>query len=248
MIVNQTKMDQARHFIDAAYMTEQALKEVSNWHESVPSKPLHLVDFLKEQWAARLADLLATLPVWTRFCRIYDGADSDRAVTEEEWEKSPLKWARSWLAGGSNLEKALHSGVLTDRNRRTLEQILAFSTLGGPLTAWLSAATGVELDDRGTFELAAYSAGDCLGEHQDRIEERVFAVNFYLDPHYAVGSGGRLGYRNEEGEVSYVDPLFNSVSILPIQKDSFHWVEEFQGVGRGRLTISVGQNRARGEG
>lgn len=240
-----SKVEQARHFISEDHLSERTLESLSAWYESVPSRPIHLREFLKPEWANSVAEMLNALPIWTRVCRVYDGPDGARYVTEAEWELSDKKWARSWI--GTPLDHALDDGVLGQRHRKSLEQFLAFSVLDGPLTAWLQAATGVVLGPRGTIELAAYSEGDQIGEHQDRIEERAFAVNFYLDPEYIVGSGGRLGYRNEAGETYLVDPVFNSVSIIPIQPESVHWVEKFAVNRRGRLTISVGQNRRGGE-
>jgi hypothetical protein len=238
----QDQLARARHFITPTHLTEPALAHVRRWYEASPSRPLQLQDFLLPGFAGKAASMLRDLPVWTRVCRVYVGPDQARYVSEEEWQASDRKWARSWI--GTPIDRALDEGVMPAAHRKTLEQFLAFSVLDGPLTTWLRTATGTALDRRGSIELAAYGKGDRIGEHQDRIERRAFAVNFYLDPDYTKGTGGRLGYRNEAGQTFHVEPDFNSVSIIPIQEQSVHWVEEFTEDRRGRLTISVGQNRA----
>jgi hypothetical protein len=240
----QGKLVNASHFISAEHLTETAVGAIGRWYESSPSRPLHLQNFLLPGFAEKTASMLRDFPVWTRVCRVYAGPYEARYVSEEEWELSEEKWARSWI--GTPIDRALDDGMMPAGHRKILEQFLAFSVLDGPLTAWLQSATGTALASRGTIELAAYGLGDRIGEHQDRIEQRAFAVNFYLDPSYVRGSGARLGYRNEAGENFYVDPDFNSLSVIPIQKQSVHWVEEFNQDRRGRLTISVGQNRAAG--
>ena len=233
-------LDQAVHFVQSQHLDPRSLDALRDWYGTTPSRPIHLTDFLTQAWAQRVSQLLVDFPLWSRVCRVYDGPDKALYVSEAEWLASDKKWARSWI--GSPIDGALRPGAMSQAHQHTLRQFLAFSVLRGPLTAWLSAATGVELGT-GSIELASYGKGDSIGVHQDRIETRAFAVNFYLDPLYRIGSGCRLGYRNEHDEVSYVDPVHNSISIIPIQAQSVHWVEEFADDRRGRYTISVGQNR-----
>lgn len=239
--LDRARASLAARFISSVYLTDEATSAIGDWFHAKPSRPIFFRDFLREDVALVTARMMRRLPVWSRVARIYEGDDSAVQVSEQEWEASDRKWARSWIA--TPLDQALVDGAMPSEDTKALEQFLAFATMGGPLRDWIGAATGTDLARIGSIEFAAYGTGDRIGVHQDRIGPRMFAMNFYLDPDYQIGQGARLGYRNEAGEESLVDPVFNTLSIIPIEPSSVHWVEPFTGDGMGRLTISVGQDR-----
>ncbi|MGW5781958.1 2OG-Fe(II) oxygenase [Streptomyces sp. NPDC003863] len=215
---------------------------LASWIRSDPAEPLVFRNFLVEDRARAVAEAMRAMDVWSRCATTYHGTQGATEITEAEWAYHPDRAARHFVA--RPLGRVLEPGALTDASRRAVEQFLAFAVLQGPLSAWLSAGAGIELDGRSTVEFACYSAGDEIRPHQDLLPGRVMAVNFYLDENYQQGTGGRLGYRNEKGEEFFVDPLFNTFSLIPVRENCWHWVEPFQGEGVGRYTVSIGQNRS----
>lgn len=240
MTVSAPTHELAGRFINSTHLTEAALYQFGAWYRSKPSTPCTFRNFLREDVAAGMAEAMRSLPMWKRRAKIFAGDNSEAPIGLEEWEGHPRRWLRNWIAQPATA--ALEQGAMARDLQHNLEQFLAFSVMGGPLRSWMTTATGLSIDRLASFELAAYGLGDLLEEHNDQVPNRVFAVNFYLDPEYEIGDGARLGYRNELGEVSYVDPLFNSASVIPIVDGCVHWIEPFLRDRRGRYTVSVGLN------
>ncbi|WNO67455.1 2OG-Fe(II) oxygenase [Streptomyces sp. AM2-3-1] len=220
----------------------ESMDKLSTWIRSEPAEPLVFRDFLIEDRARAVAKAMRGIDVWSRCATTYHGTQGSAEIPESEWALNPHRAARHFVA--RPLARVLESGVLPDPGRKAVEQFLAFAVLVGPLRSWLSAGSGLELDGQATVEFACYSAGDEIRPHQDLLPGRVMAVNFYLDEAYEKGTGGRLGYRNETGEEFFVDPLFNTFSLIPVREECWHWVEPFRGEGVGRYTVSIGQNQS----
>ncbi|MFP8883827.1 hypothetical protein [Streptomyces mangrovi] len=220
------------------------MRRLHTWFRGEPAEPLIFRDFLREDRARAVAAAIREFDVWSRCATTYHGTEGHAEIAEAEWPDHPDRAARHFVA--RPLSRVLEPDVLSEERRTALEQFLAFAVVSGPLRAWLSVGAGVELEARTSVEFAAYQASDEIRPHQDLLPGRVMAVNFYLDETYTRGSGARLGYRNEEGEEFFVDPLFNTFSVIPIREKCWHWVEPFQGDGVGRYTVSIGQHRALG--
>jgi Rps23 Pro-64 3,4-dihydroxylase Tpa1-like proline 4-hydroxylase len=62
----------------------------------------------------------------------------------------------------------------------------------------------------------------------------------YLNPvSWAPEYGGQLGYRNEVGHVTHVQPEFNTAAFIPFRTDCQHWVEPLARPQPERLSVSV---------
>lgn len=229
-------------FVNAEHFADSALRRMREWFAAVPAQPLVIRDFLRPDKAAQIAAVLRDLPVWERYCTVYEGTLDSRGVPEEEWHDHPQRAACHNVA--RPLLDALEPGAMAAEHQGNLKAFLSFAVLDGTLRDWLGDGVGFALQRKTSIELASYTPGDQIREHQDLFPGRVMAVNFYLDEDYRVGEGSRLGYRNEAGETFYVDPLFNTFSVIPIRDECYHWVEPYKGQGTGRYTVSIGEHRA----
>ncbi|WP_158574157.1 2OG-Fe(II) oxygenase [Streptomyces triticagri] len=230
----------ARRFVDERHLTGETWAAMGEWYTAEPGRPFILRDFLRPQWAEAMHTAMRDLPVWSRCATAYINARDSVEIPETDWADHPHRAARHFVA--RPLSEALQSERVAPEQRRTLEQFLAFAVLTNTLRDWIAAGVGFELEPRTSIELAAYSSGDRIRRHQDLFPGRVMAVNFYLDADYVPGSGGRLGFRNEAGHDELADPLFNTLSIIPVREECWHWVEPFEGTGTGRYTVSIGQH------
>lgn len=214
--------------VSPEHLTPNALAELGDWFRARPTEPKVYRDFLREDLARAMGETMRALPVWERYSAV-------------QRHKDDPPTAGHFVA--RSLPDCLVDGRLQPEHRKALRVFLSFAVMSGALQTWIQEGIGVRLDPtRSSLELAAYRAGDHIEEHQDLLPGRILAVNFYLDETYRTGSGGRLGYRNENGRKFFVDPLFNTFALIPILPDSHHWVEPFQEPDMGRFTVSVGQH------
>lgn len=225
--------------INPEYRSEGFARDLADWYRQVPAEPMHLRDFLKQDFAERMDAMMRDLPIWTTYATAATGPHTMEDVDPSEWDAHPRAFARHLVA--TPLEDALVPGRMSDLAADTLKTFLAFAVVGDAFRGWLSGGIARPLSQILSLELAAYRAGDLISIHQDLLPGRIMAVNFYLDRSYVPGTGGRLGYRNEIDREFMTEPLFNSLSMIPIREECWHWVERFTGEGVGRFTVSMGQ-------
>ncbi|MER6618289.1 2OG-Fe(II) oxygenase [Streptomyces xantholiticus] len=236
----EASLARARRFVDERHLTPDTWAAMREWYAAEPGRPFVVRGFLRPEWAQAMHSAMRDLPVWSRCATVYTNARDSAEIQEEEWEGNPNRAARHFVA--RPLGEALQNGTVPDAHRRTLEQFLAFCVLTDTLRDWISAGVGFPLEPRTSVELAAYRAGDRIRRHQDLFPGRVMAVNFYLDADHEPGTGGRLGFRNEAGHDELVEPYFNTLSMIPVREECWHWVEPYAGTGTGRYTVSIGQH------
>lgn len=227
-------------FVAPEYLTPQTLDRLHTWYHGEEQKPLALTGFLLPEFAADLAAALRELPAWERHAAIYEGRLQKTEFWGEDVAADPRVTISQFIV--RDINALLDEGAMEPRHQRTLERLMIFSVLSDALRGWIKAGTGLDLRRRTVMEMAAYRDSDALGAHQDLVPGRVMAVNFYLDENYRPEHGGRLGFRDGAGRESHVTPLFNTVSLMPIREDCWHWVEKFSGNGTGRYTIALGQH------
>ncbi|MGW4499117.1 2OG-Fe(II) oxygenase [Micromonospora sp. NPDC004336] len=232
----------ATGFIDERHLGPDTAAALHEWYRAVPGRPFVFRDFLRPSVAKGVASAMEALPVWSRCATIYEGSRDSAEIDEAQWAGHPLRAARHFV--GRPLQAALEDGAMAPEHVNALRQFLAFAVLTDVLRNWLASRVGVPLQRRTTMELACYRDGDEIRPHQDLFPGRIMAVNFYLDQAYRVGTGGRLGLRNEEDQEFTVDPLYNSFSLIPVREGCWHWVEPFREERMGRYTVSIGQHHA----
>ena len=230
----------AAQYIAPRHLTGVAFTAVRDWYHAEHASPLHLTDFLVPHLAARLSAALRAVPTWARHSSLIETDQEPMEYWGEEADTAAGVTATQFRV--PDIHALFAEGTLATPHRQALEDFFVFTVLSDTFRDWLKEGTGLVLRKRTAMELAAYRNSDGLGDHQDLMPGRVFSVNLYLDDTYRPEHGGRLGYRNGAWEEFHVVPRFNSVSVIPIREDCWHWVEPFSGDGVGRYTIAMAQH------
>ena len=235
-------LSRAAMLIAPEQLTDDAIRSVHEWLVGGGDQPLVIRNFLKHEAAAGVAASMQALPVWSRHVTAYLSSTETEAVDEQDWLGHPERAACHYVA--KPLTAALAEGAMAAEHQEHLRRFLAFVVTSNRFRDWVSLATREKLDPKNaSVELAAYDRGDQIRPHQDLVPRRILGANFYLDPGYQVGQGGRLGYQIEGSAETLVDPLFNTLSLFRIRPDAYHWVEPFGPSAMGRYTVSIGLHR-----
>ena len=100
--------------------------------------------------------------------------------------------------------------------------------------------SGLELGSTPLINAYSYKSGDFLSHHTDDVKSKRLSFVFYLSPHWERRFGGLLHLIAHNGDVTEVDPDYNSLVIFDVAAKTKHFVNPVeQCVGeRARLTIS----------
>jgi hypothetical protein len=230
-------LSRAAAFINPQYLTSPALDGIRDWMGSSPSTPLALGNFLTPTTAESMSAVMRALPAWGRVVTAYRNNAETYPIEERDWPQHPDRAACHFVA---QPVQALASGAMAAADQQALRRFLAFAITTDWLRDWIALGTGAPLGSVKSVELAAYGPGDQITAHQDLYPGRIVGGNFYLDEAYQPGTGARLGYRVTGQGESFVEPVFNTLSLFAIRPDAWHWVEPYRGSGRGRYTVSIG--------
>lgn len=230
----------AAPYLSPRYLTESTVELLRDWYHGDEPRPLHLTDFLRPEFARDVGAAMRAIPNWSRHSAKYEGAQGKTEFWDEEVAEQDDITISQFVV--RDIHSLLDEGAMAPAHQRALQDFFVFSVLSDGLRDWIAAGTGLALRKRTFMDLAAYRRSDGLGAHQDLVPGRVLAINFYFDEDYEPAAGGRLGFRDGEGHEFHIEPIFNSVSMIPIREDCWHWVEPFAQDTVGRYTIAVGQH------
>jgi 2OG-Fe(II) oxygenase superfamily len=228
------------HWINQPYLSESAISSIRESFQARPRRPLILKNFLTPHKAECLAKSFEQIGSWTQTHSVLNENKQLITIDSSEWEMLPVeeRWSRQEIAAPlSQLLK--DDGALDPTVRVTILHFVLFTITSPALRSWLASVVDVELDQRVSCELVRYGQGDFITEHSDTHDTRIIGVNFYLGESWKSDDGGRLGYRNERGQVFMVDPEFNSLSIIPIHHGCSHWVTPWKSSLLGRYTFCL---------
>lgn len=231
---------EASEWMNDAYLTEAAIRELQDWFEARPRRPLCLVDFLRADIAAALSACMRDIPIYQRVFSAIDDSRQLVELAESAWQEMPVerRWNRQDIA--RPLQSIFDPAVLTDPlHLRTLKHFFVFTVLGAAFRSWLGAITQTTIASGVSCELVRYQQGDYIVPHADTHDTRIIGVNFYLGRDWQDGDGAKLGYKNEVEQTFQLCPFYNSISLIPIQAGCTHWVSKWTGAEPGRHTISM---------
>ncbi|MEK6903797.1 MAG: 2OG-Fe(II) oxygenase family protein [Nanoarchaeota archaeon] len=108
--------------------------------------------------------------------------------------------------------------------------------------AFLNKITGMTFASRIDVSGSAYAPTNYLLAHNDLVEKRALAFNYYLTPNFTENDGGELQLFSTHNQIpqhiaqSY-PAAFNTLIIFAVSADSFHQVAEVVG-DKERLALS----------
>ncbi|MEX0972380.1 MAG: 2OG-Fe(II) oxygenase family protein [Solirubrobacterales bacterium] len=229
-----------KRWIDPRYLQAPVLEELRTRFAIRPRRPLSLPSFLAAERAAELAAALRRIRRWDRVHTVLDEEERLREISAGEWGARPAE--ERWSA--QELARPLATVVddaerLDERGREQLAALFDFVIVGVAFRTWLGQIAGVPLGPHVSCELVRYRRGDFIARHTDTHDARIVGLNLYLDADYRRQDGGQLGYANEEQDEFSVDPAFNSLSLIPIDRACCHWVGPWKAGRPGRETVSL---------
>ncbi|MET7426136.1 2OG-Fe(II) oxygenase family protein [Dactylosporangium sp. NPDC005555] len=206
-----------------------------------PARPVHLRDFFPLAAARRLAAAVRALPDWQVMPLLWlpdrsrtRPADAAEWSTASEGDRAAVRQVAVRIGEAFDDPDALPAA-----GRTALQDLFVFAAMGPALREHLSDWLAPETPFTTNVEFARYTTGDFLGEHSDTDSDTSFVLNLYLDEQYRPEDGGALGFRAESGTEHSIEPVFNSVSFMPIREGAVHWVTPWLAQRTGRFTVSI---------
>jgi hypothetical protein len=219
-----------------AWIQEQHLSEerLAAYREAFQEHPAHLVvleDYLQPDAADRLAKFLASE---ASFSPEYGVADVEGAGDEATWEgrKEDERFFRYRRLTGIPPEHMFSPNAMSYlKFRKNFQE--------DPYRQFFEAVSGVPLSASDDFGAHRMEPGDYMRDHSDDNRDRRLALVIYLTPDWRPEYGGALRMTDKHGDVTIVEPRYNSMVVFDVMAGSEHQVETVQAaVGDGaRLTI-----------
>jgi len=124
-------------------------------------------------------------------------------------------------------------------NRAVFQQF--FSALrNNEFKLFFEEISGLELGSAPLINAYSYKTGDFLSHHSDDVKSKLLSFVFYLSPHWEHRFGGLLHLIARNGDVTKVDPEYNSLIIFDVAAKTEHFISPVEQCAgeRARLTIS----------
>lgn len=106
---------------------------------------------------------------------------------------------------------------------------------------FFTAVTGLSLDlNQATFHSFIMKPGDFLRDHDDNGANYRLAFVLYLNPRWESRFGGELHMVDPQGNVTRIEPEYNSLVLFEVDRRTKHFVTPIQACAgaEGRATIS----------
>ena len=205
---------------------------------SHPARLLVLKDFLFNPVAEKLSRFLSNEARFELAYALYSNNVKDgniSGVSPEAWldaEEEEKFYRFSDYAG-------VLDGFQLSSNRTVFQQF--FSALrNNEFKLFFEEVSGLELGATPLINAYSYKTGDFLSYHTDDVKSKRLSFVFYFSPHWERRFGGLLYLIAHNGDVTEVDPDYNSLVIFDVAANAKHFISPVdQCAGeRARLTIS----------
>lgn len=227
-----------KDWVQSRHLQPDAIEASRRAFTSHPARTLVLKNFFLDAVAESLSHFLSHE---ARFEPAY-GLYSKNAKDGNVSGVSPA----AWLKAGEE-EKFYrfsdYAGVLDEfrlsPNRTVFQQF--FSALrGDSFKLFFEELSGLELGPAPLINAYSYKPGDFLSLHTDDVKGKRLSFVFYLSPGWERRFGGLLHLIDRDGDVTEVDPDYNSLVVFDVAARTKHFINPVhQCAGeRARLTIS----------
>jgi Rps23 Pro-64 3,4-dihydroxylase Tpa1-like proline 4-hydroxylase len=136
-----------------------------------------------------------------------------------------------------------YAGVLDEfqfsPNRTAFQQFFA-ALRNDKFKLFFEEISGLELGSTPLINAYSYKPGDFLSYHTDDVKNKRLSFVFYFSPHWERRFGGSLHLIDHNGEVTEIDPDYNSLVIFDVAAKTRHFINpvEQRAGERARLTVS----------
>jgi Rps23 Pro-64 3,4-dihydroxylase Tpa1-like proline 4-hydroxylase len=225
-------------WVQSGHLQPDAIEAGRRTFMSHPARALVLKNFLLDPGAEKLSRFLLNEARFELAYGLYSKSAKDgnlSGVSPAAWLEAEEKekfYRFSDYAGvqdefklSSNLTvfQQFFSALRTDRFKLFFEEL-----------------SGLELGPAPLINAYSYKAGDFLDLHTDDVKSKRLSFIFYLSPEWDRRFGGLLNLIDPDGNVTQVDPDYNSLVIFDVAAKTKHFISpvEQRAGRRVRLTIS----------
>jgi len=227
-----------KDWVRPGYLQPDTIESYRQTFTSHPARVLVLKDFLLDPVAEKLSRFLSHE---ARFELAY-GLYSKNAKDGNISGVSPTAWLEA-----EEEERFYrfsdYAGVLDESqsssNRTVFQQFLSALRNNG-FKRFFEEVSGFELGPTPLINAYSYKSGDFLSHHTDDVKSKRLSFVFYLSPHWERRFGGLLHMVDREGDVTEINPDYNSLLIFDVAAKTTHFVNPVEQCAgeRARLTIS----------
>jgi Rps23 Pro-64 3,4-dihydroxylase Tpa1-like proline 4-hydroxylase len=216
---------------------------VEAYHQAFVSHPAQLLvirNFLKPEGAEKISRFLESEAQYETLYGLYSTMNNDPRglanATEEDWSKADEKDRFYRLRKFTGISRELQ---LTPNLVAYMKFRVAFNH--PEFRQFFTAVSGLALHpEEATFHSFTMRSGDFLGDHDDNGSNYQLAFVMYFNPRWEARFGGILNMVDPTGNVTKIEPEYNSLVIFEVNKKTKHFVTPIQACAsaEGRATIS----------
>ncbi|HYP26920.1 MAG TPA: 2OG-Fe(II) oxygenase family protein [Blastocatellia bacterium] len=227
-----------KDWVQPGYLQPDTVESCRRAFNSHPARMLVLKDFLPDQVAEKLSRFLSHEARFEPAYGLYSKNVRDGNLSGV----SPSAWLESG-EGEKFYRFSDYAGVLDEFQsspNRTLFQQFFSALRGDGFRLFFEGVSGLELGPAPLINAYSYGPGDFLSLHTDDVKSKRLSFVFYLSPHWERRFGGLLHMIDHKGDVTEVDPDYNSLVIFDVSAKTEHYINPVERCagGRARLTVS----------
>lgn len=232
--------DQVRlkDWIRPIHLQPDTIKSYRRAFTSHPARVLVLKDFLLGPVAERLSRFLSHEARFELAYGLYSKNVKDGNISDVS--------SAAWLEaeeGEKFYRFSDYAGVLDEfqlSSNRTMFQQFFSALRNNRFKLFFEEISGLELGSTPLINAYSYKSGDFLSHHTDDVKSKRLSFVFYLSPDWERRFGGILHMIDDNGDVTEIDPDYNSLVIFDVAAKTKHFINPVEQCAgeRTRLTIS----------
>jgi Rps23 Pro-64 3,4-dihydroxylase Tpa1-like proline 4-hydroxylase len=227
-----------KDWVQARHLQPGTIESYRKAFTSHPARVLVLKDFLLDQVAEKLNRFLSHEARFELSYGLYSKKVKDGNI--------PSVTAAAWLEaeeGERFYRFSDYAGLLDEHqlssNRAVFQQFF-FALRDDESRLFFQELSGLELSSNPLINAYSYRSGDFLSYHTDDVKSKRLSFVFYFSPHWERRFGGLLHLIDDGGDVTVVEPDYNSLVIFDVAARTRHFISPVEQCAgeRARLTIS----------
>jgi Rps23 Pro-64 3,4-dihydroxylase Tpa1-like proline 4-hydroxylase len=227
-----------KDWVQANLLQPDAIEACRQAFISHPARALVLKNFLLDLVAEKISRFLSQEARFEMAYGLYAKNVKDGNISGISSTK--------WLEAGEE-EKFYrfsdYAGVLDEfefSSNRTMFQQFFSALKSNHFKLFFEEISGLTLGSTPLINAYSYKSGDFLSHHTDDVKNKRLSFVFYLSPHWEPRFGGLLHFIDPYGEITMIEPDYNSLVIFDVAAKTEHFISPVEQCAgdRARLTVS----------
>jgi Rps23 Pro-64 3,4-dihydroxylase Tpa1-like proline 4-hydroxylase len=227
-----------KDWIQSTFLQPDAIAASRQAFISHPARALVLQNFLPDPVAEKISRFLSQEARFEVAYGLYSKKVKDgniSGVTATQWLEAEEE-ARFYRFSD-------YAGVLNEfeaSSNRTMFQQFCSALRNNEFKLFFEEISGLRLGSSPLINAYSYKSGDFLSHHTDDVRNKRLSFIFYFSPHWEHRFGGLLHLIDPDGEVTKIDPSYNSLVIFDVAAKTEHFINPVEQCAgkRARLTVS----------